>query len=159
MRYLKERNRSLFRFRMACLLLMLGSVSLQAQSLRFRVAFTYETTQFSSMLIIKKEGEVLMGSMMNEFGVNMVAFSVNKGKVKIIRFNPVFKKPFFKKVLKRDFALLADCIFRASDEIVWSNKRGIYQASCVRYMDEENKWLSLHLEHQNLPLTIDLYPF
>jgi hypothetical protein len=140
-------------------LFLFSGLTLYAQPLRFRMEFTYDTTQLSAMLILKTEGETLKGSMVNEFGVNFVEFTVRNGKAKIIRINPMLKRPFLQKILRRDFELLADCLHRAAGDVIRSKKRGIYRASCIKRMDEETKLLSLHLEHQNLPLTINLYPF
>ena len=140
-------------------LLILSSLTLYAQPLRFRINFVYDTNQFSAMLILKMDGERLKGSVVNEFGVNFVDFSIKKGKAKIERFNPMLKRAFLQRVLKRDFEFIADCLNRDSDGVIWSKKRGIYRASCTKYMNEEAKLLSLHLEHKNLPLSITLYPF
>ena len=144
---------------LVCMLFIFGGITLCAQTQRFRMEFTYNTEQLSAMLILKNEGDILKGSMVNEFGVNFVDFTVKNKKAKIIRLNPILKRPFLKKVLRRDFELLADCLNRETDETLWSKKRGIYHASCIKLMDPETKLLSLQLEHLNLPLKISLYPF
>ena len=157
--YSMERSRVGVQRGSALLLLILCSLTLYAQPLRFRINFVYDTNQVSAMLILKMDGERLKGSVVNEFGVNFMDFSIKKGKAKIERINPMLKRAFLQKVLKRDFTLIADCLNRDSDEVIWSKKRGIYRASCTKYMNEEAKLLSLHIEHKNLPLSITLYPF
>lgn len=103
---------------------------------------------------------MLKGSMVNEFGVNFAEFTVKNQKAKMVRLHPMLRKPFLKKVLKKDFELITASLHREEEEgIVWSKGRGIYRAFCLRQRDEENKLLSLQLEHQKLPLTIHLYPF
>jgi hypothetical protein len=109
------------------------------------------------MLILKEQGDVLKGSMVNEFGVNFVEFTVKNKRAKIIRLHPMLKKPFLKRVLKKDFELIAASLYREMDGMVWSKSGG--GAFCIREHDEEHKLLSLRLEHQKLPLTINLYPF
>lgn len=140
-----------------CLSWLFFPVSLHAQTHRFRVALTYDTHQLSAILILKRDGETLKGGMMNEFGVNLVEFSVKKGKAKIARLNPLFKKPFLKKVLKKDFELITESLQREMDGMSLSKRGGMYRATCLRETDEETKWLSLRLEHQKLPLSICLY--
>jgi len=143
----------------ASLLSLLCVLSLHAQTLRFQVALTYNANPVSAMLILKNEGEMFKGSMVNEFGVNFVEFTVIKEKAKIVRLNPMLKKPFLKKVLRKDFELITRCLTSEVDGVVWGNKGGIYRAFCVKQTDEETKLLSLHLEHQKLPLTIFLSQF
>ena len=139
------------------MLLILSSVTLHAQSLRFRMAFSYEANQMSGMLILKTEEEVTKGSMVNEFGVNFVEFTIKNGRAKIVRINPMLKRPFLKKVLRRDFELLWESMMSEADGTVQSRRGGISRAFCVRQTDEESKLLSLRLEHQKLPLVINLY--
>jgi len=133
--------------------------TVNAQTLRYRAEFVYDANQISAMLILKYESEILKGSMINEFGVCYVEFIVKKGSAKVIRLHPILKRPFLKKVIKRDFELLARSLALASEEVLWSKKRGIYLASCRKQIDEERKILSLHIKHQNVPLSINLYPF
>ena len=140
-------------------MLILSSMTLSAQSFRFRMAFSYDTHHLSGMLILKSEGEVVKGSMVNEFGVNFVEFTVKNGKAKIVRLNHLFKRPFLKKVLKRDLELLTQSLMSEESGVLWSKKGGIYRASCIRESDEERNLLSLQLEHQKLPLTITLNQF
>ena len=159
MHCLKEKNKNALRWELTFLLCILGSLALHAQSLRFSMELIYDTNQLSGMLILKTEREVLKGSMVNEFGVNFVEFTVKNGKAKIVRINPMLKKPYLKKVLKRDFELLATCLNREGDEKIQNRRKGIYRASCAKQTDEETDLLSLRLEHQKLPLTIYLYQF
>jgi len=97
------------------------------------MTLTYDSNQLSAILILKKEEALLKGSMVNEFGVNFVEFTVKNGKAKIVRLNPMFKKPFLKRVLRRSFERLADCLEREEEA-------------------------SLQLTHQKSPLTINLFP-
>ena len=137
-----------------CACLCLCSVTLYAQSQRFRMTFTYGNNPLSALLVLKTEGKLIKGSMLNEFGVNFVTFTVQNGKTKIVHLNPLLKKPFLKKVLKQDFALLTECLSRGPDETVWSSQKGKFLASCVRSAEEQ-----IRLVHQRIPLTIDLMPF
>jgi len=138
---------------------LLGNWTLNAQPLRFRATVTHENNPLSAILIVKEEGGVLKGSMINEFGVNLVEFTVKKGKTKIVRLNPMLKRPFIKKVLRKDFALLAAVLQRDSDETLWSKGRGMFQASCSRSTDSETHLISLHIAHRRIALTIDLHQF
>ena len=139
------------------MVLVMSSVTLYAQSLRFRMAFSYEANQMSGMLILKTEEEVTKGSMVNEFGVNFVEFTIKNGRAKIVRINPMLKRPFLKKVLRRDFELLWESIQSDEDRTMQSRRGGVSRAFCVRQTDEESKLLSLRLEHLKLPLVINLY--
>ena len=141
------------------LLWLISAVSLHAQTLRFRMAFVYDANPLSAMLILKNEDETLKGSMVNEFGVNFVEFTVKKGRAKIVRLNPMLKKPFLKKVLIKDFELITACLKSETEGVMYSKKGGVFSASCIKQMDEESKLLSLQLEHQKLPLTIYLSQF
>ena len=159
MLYSMVKNRKRLSFRVTCLLFVLNGIVLNAEPLRFSMVFTYDANPLSAMLILKTEGGVTKGGMVNEFGVSFVEFTIRNGKAKIVRLNPMLKRPFIKKVLKRDFELLWACLQREEDGTIQSRRGGVYRAFCVRQTDPESKLLSLQLEHQKLPLTINLHQF
>lgn len=142
-----------------CFFLLIGNLSVYAETLRFQMTLTYNAIPLSAILILKSEDVLCKGVIINEFGINLIEFTANKGKAKIVRLHPILKKPFLKKVLKNDFELIIESISSASNRIIRSKKRGIFHAYCYKREDEDNNLLSLQLEHKKLSLTIILNTF
>lgn len=96
-------------------LLMLSAASLSASAgresaARYSVRIDMGQSYIGGLCIIKGDESQLTASVVNEFGVSIVTFryDLNKEKVKIVNCIRQLKKPFIRKVLKKDFKIILD---------------------------------------------------
>lgn len=106
--------------RIAAVLLFLSlavwsSASVQAAEVResasrYSVRIEMSQAYIGGICIVKGDESCLTASVVNEFGVSMVTFryDLNKGKVKIVNCIRQLRRPFLRKVLKKDFRIILD---------------------------------------------------
>ena len=72
---------------------------------KYSVQIDLNKTYVGGVCIIKSNASIVNASIVNEFGVSIITFQYepNKGKIKIVNGIKQLKRPFIKKVLKKDF--------------------------------------------------------
>lgn len=72
---------------------------------RYSVQIDLDKAYVGGVCIIKSNDSIVNASIVNEFGVSIITFQYepNKGKIKIVNGIKQLKRPFIKKVLKKDF--------------------------------------------------------
>lgn len=91
-----------------CLSLPFGasaqSVDVAEQSVRYSVQIDIDRAGISGVCILREEGDMVLGAIINEFGVSALTFSYNtrRERAKIVDVIPQLDKWYIKRVLRRD---------------------------------------------------------
>lgn len=77
----------------------------------------------TGLCIIKTDGEGMIGSLINEFGVNFMTFAYNKEsqKVKLLSVTPRLDRWLIRRMLKKDLKQILRMM--PDDEVAYTNKR------------------------------------
>lgn len=109
---------------------------------RYSVAIDFGKVSLTGILVVKEDGDVFNGGIVNEFGVSMVDFSYNKekDKVRIHRLGvAIMKRYYVRCILRKDLRQCMHILYginskfkrvytveRSGDEVrITNTKRGI----------------------------------
>jgi len=125
-------------------------------SLRYGLEWNYQDMNLSAMLVLKTFGQEKKGVVMNEFGLNLVEFSLNKkGKARVVFLHPMLHRPFVKRMLQKDLRLINTCIEASSVDEVPSGLRKNLDIS--GHWDENKMMTSLAIQHHTPAMTLRLF--
>ena len=132
-----------------------GAQSPATGSLRYGLEWNYQEMNLSAILVLKEFGEEKKGVIMNEFGINLLEFDINKkGKVAVAFLHPMLRRPFVKKLLRKDLRLLNACLEAPSvDDVPPGWRKGV---EITDVLDENNSRL-LKIQHHKPPMSIVLF--
>lgn len=93
------------------------------ESIRFTAYIEMEKGYVSGICILHRDGDIIHGSLFNEFGITALDFTyrLEKKKVKLHTVMPMMNKWYIRKVLKKDLRQLMTGL--QNGETTWKDER------------------------------------
>jgi|GEM_PF-6010378 hypothetical protein len=123
---------------------------------RYGLEWNYQDKNLSAMMVLKAFDTEKKGVVMNEFGLNFLEFAIDKkGKVRVAFLHPMLRRPFVKRMLRKDLRLIHACMQASSIDDVDSGLRKGLELS--GHWDENGVMRSVAVQHRSSAMTLRLF--
>jgi len=133
-----------------------GAQSPASGTSRYGLEWNYQDMNLSAMMVLKTFGAEKKGVIMNEFGLNFLEFDIDKkGKARVAYLHPMLRRPFVKRMLRKDLRLLHACMEASSlDNVDAGLRKGLDLSGS---WDENQVMTSVQIQHRTPAMTLRIF--